>query len=299
MFSEFLTELNKKEIDVSFLGGKIKYSGPEQYINAEFIERLKKYKGELIKHLWPSECNYLMPINAEGSKVPFILVHGGDLNYSLSKYMGKDRPFYGFFHHGVKGEKFLYENVEELAKENINQLRKVLPQGPYFLGGYSFGGILAYEMAVQLIKLGQDVPLLALIDSTSPLACEPFRWYSNFFKINKSNILISSAVQLLRIVKLFICKSFIKIAKPIPIRLRLFYIIDKYKMLTSKYKPEKFNGDLLLFRASENKSPLKYLGWETLVNNIKLYDINATHLKIQKEKKNAEIIFAEIEKYLF
>jgi thioesterase domain-containing protein len=298
MLSEFLIELDKKEIDVSFSEGKIKYSGPKQYIDDEFIERLKKYKGELIKHLWPSECINLLPINTDGSKIPFILVHGGDLNYFLSEYMGKDQPFYGFFHHGFKGENFLYKNVEELAKDNINQLKKVLPKGPYFLGGFSFGGILAYEMAVQLLKLGQEVPLLALIDSTSPLAHEPFR-YRNFFKINKSNILIASAIQVLRVVKLSICICFIKIHKPIPIKLRLFYIMDRYKTLIRKYQPEKINGDLLLFRASENKSSLKYLGWETLVNNIKLFDIDANHLTIQKEKKNAEIIFAEIEKYLF
>jgi thioesterase domain-containing protein len=298
MFGEFLTELKQKEIYITFLEGKIEYNGPDHYINAQFIERLEKYKGKLIKHLWPSECTNIMPINAGGSKIPFILIHGDEINYSLSEYMGKDQPFYGFFHYGSKGENILFESVEELAKNYIYQLQKVLPHGPYYLGGFSFGGIIAFEMAIQLRKMEQEVSFLGMIDSTSPLAMEPFKWSSNFFKISGSNILVLPAVKLLRILKLSICKSFIKINKPIPAKLRTFYITDKYKILTRRYQPEKFDGAVLLFRARTNKSSFKYLGWEKLVNNIKMFNIDAGHLTIKREKKNVKIIFEEIEKYL-
>lgn len=296
MFSEFLTELKQKEIDISFSGGKIIYSGPEQYLDYQLIENIKKYKGKLIKHLWPPECTNMLPINTEGSKTPFIFVHGQKANYVLSEYLGKDQPVYGFFHYGSSGEKITFNNINLLAENYIAQIQKVLPDGPYLLGGFSFGGTLAFEIAIQLQKSGYNVPLLVLIDSVSPLAREPFRRYNNFFKIIKYKFLVPFALQVLRIVELSVCISFIKTNKPIPIKLRPFYIVDKYKKLTRKYQPEKFDGDILLFRASENKSSFKYMGWETLVNGIKLFHIDGKHLTLYSKIEIYALIKADIQK---
>ena len=69
-------------------------------------------------------------------------------------------------------------------------------------------------------------------------------------------------------------------------------------MLTRKYKPGKFDGGILLFRARENQSSFKYLGWETIVKNIKMFEIDADHWSIKCQKKNVELIFKEIKKFL-
>ena len=106
-----------------------------------------------------------MPINPLGTKIPFIMVYFEVMNYPLSDYLGKDQPFYGFLHYGSTGERIKYKNVESFAADYIIQLQKVIPKGPYFLGGFSFGGVLAFEMAVQLQKAGYEVPFLAMLDS--------------------------------------------------------------------------------------------------------------------------------------
>jgi thioesterase domain-containing protein len=185
-----------------------------------------------------------------------------------------------------------------MAKAYLDQLLVHKPEGPYLLGGFSFGGILAFEMAVQLKKLGQDVPLLALIDTSSPVAGESFQWQNNFFKIIKSNILVPPVMRVLNTGRLSLCESYIRLNKPVPLGLRHYYIINKYKNLVKKYQPEKFDGEILLFRASENKSSSRYLGWETFAKTIKVIGIEGDHLTTVGERSRFESIYSEIKKYI-
>jgi thioesterase domain-containing protein len=72
----------------------------------------------------------------------------------------------------------------------------------------------------------------------------------------------------------------------------------KYWNLTYKYTPEKFDGNILLFRSTENPFSLKYLGWENLVNDIRLVEIDGKHLEIFIGKDRSEILRNEIERHL-
>ena len=187
MFSQFLEELKQKQIEVSFLGGKIRYIGPEENITPDLIKKLKKYKGELIRHYWPRGCNNLISVSPAGTRTPIILIYCNNIIYHLSDYFGPDQPLYGFFDKGwLTGEKNVHKSVETIAKDYVNQLQKVLPDGPYFIGGHSLGGNLAYEMAVQLKKSGHEVPLLFVLDSKSPNKDKLFGWSSEIFHNYKS-----------------------------------------------------------------------------------------------------------------
>src|SRR5690606_6800186 len=99
--------------------------------------------------------NSLVTIKSTGSKTPIYLVHGGGLNVltfePLAKYMDKNQPIYALQALGLDGrkEKLLY-TMEDLAQHYISEILESNPTGPYILGGYSFGGLLAYEMARQL-----------------------------------------------------------------------------------------------------------------------------------------------------
>ncbi|WP_158621682.1 non-ribosomal peptide synthetase [Corallococcus aberystwythensis] len=103
---------------------------------------------------------------------PLFLVHGGGgsaLGYAeLVRQMGKDRPVYGLSASGLEGGALPPASIEALARDYLGQLRTVQPQGPYLLGGWSFGGLVALEMARQLQALGEQVELLALMDSSVP-----------------------------------------------------------------------------------------------------------------------------------
>lgn len=298
MFAEFLQELDEKSIKLTFSDGKLKYEGPEENLTPELIERLKQHKARIIRHLWPPECPNMLPVNPLGNKIPFVLVYFEVMNYCLSDYLGKDQPFYGFLHYGSRGEKIKYKSVESFAADYIIQLQKIIPKGPYFLGGFSFGGLLAFEIAIQLQKAGHEVPFLALLDSSTGLVKEEFCWQSNIYKIAKSNILGPTRRKISRLLRLFICEFFLFMKKPVPVLLRNFYIVNRYCALTERYKPSKFNGEVLLFRSEMSDSAHKYNGWETFVDKVNLVSFKGRHMAIARDKEFAEVIGKEFFRHL-
>ncbi|MUG99897.1 SDR family NAD(P)-dependent oxidoreductase [Scytonema sp. UIC 10036] len=117
----------------------------------------------------------LVVIQPNGSKPSLFLPHplGGEtLCYrTLAMHLGTDRPVYGLQPQGLDGRQALYTRVEDMAAHYIKEIQTVQPKGPYYLGGYSFGGIIAFEMAQQLYKQGEKVGILAMLDTTRP-GCE-------------------------------------------------------------------------------------------------------------------------------
>ncbi|MEH2354899.1 amino acid adenylation domain-containing protein [Nostoc sp.] len=110
----------------------------------------------------------LVAINSSGDKIPFFCMHGAGGNispyFNLSKRLGEDYPFYAL-ENTLDQEKPEIISVEETATRYLQEIRQVQPNGPYFLGGHCYGGVLAFEMAQQLQKLGQTVGLLVVIDA--------------------------------------------------------------------------------------------------------------------------------------
>jgi amino acid adenylation domain-containing protein len=103
---------------------------------------------------------------------PLFLVHGGGgalLSYAeLVQHFGDEWPIQGLFAPGLEGGELPPASMEALARLYVEQVRDEQPQGPYLLAGWSLGGMVAYEMARQLQSLGEQVELLALIDSHAP-----------------------------------------------------------------------------------------------------------------------------------
>ncbi|WP_163868729.1 amino acid adenylation domain-containing protein, partial [Myxococcus eversor] len=103
---------------------------------------------------------------------PLFLVHGGGgtvLGYTeLVRGLGTQRPIYGLSASGLDGGELPESSVEALARDYLAQLRTVQPRGPYLLGGWSFGGVVAHEMARLLEATGEKVDLLVMFDSHAP-----------------------------------------------------------------------------------------------------------------------------------
>ncbi|MDZ7960511.1 MAG: amino acid adenylation domain-containing protein [Aulosira sp. DedQUE10] len=115
----------------------------------------------------------LVSIQPDGSNPPFFCVHPifGVVfpYYELAHHLGKNQPFYGLQSIGIDGKNAPLTSVEDMATHYIEALRQVQPRGPYFLGGWSFGGVVAFEMAQQLQKSGDEVALLAMLDALAPI----------------------------------------------------------------------------------------------------------------------------------
>ncbi|WP_158501755.1 type I polyketide synthase [Vitiosangium sp. GDMCC 1.1324] len=114
----------------------------------------------------------LIALREGGSAAPLFLMHptGGDVNcyVPLANRLGEGRPIYALRAAGLGDSDT--ETLEKRVAKYIEQIRSVQERGPYLLGGWSTGGIFAYEMARQLRESGESVEHLILIDSWTPEA---------------------------------------------------------------------------------------------------------------------------------
>jgi thioesterase domain-containing protein len=85
--------------------------------------------------------------------------------YDLARFGDPEQPFFGLEFPGQAPGETALTQIEDMATRLLAEVRKIQPEGPYRLGGYSFGGIVAFEMAQQLFALGQDVSHLIMIDT--------------------------------------------------------------------------------------------------------------------------------------
>jgi acyl transferase domain-containing protein/thioesterase domain-containing protein len=121
-----------------------------------------------------SRYRHLVPMHPEkhGDGTPFFLVagmFGNVLNLRhLAQLCGADRPFYGLQARGLFGDMAPHATFEEAARDHLAEVRQVQPHGPYLLGGFSGGGLTAYEMARQLRAAGEEVALVVLLDTPLP-----------------------------------------------------------------------------------------------------------------------------------
>ncbi|MBX7255073.1 MAG: amino acid adenylation domain-containing protein [Candidatus Hydrogenedentes bacterium] len=118
----------------------------------------------------------IVPIQPRGSKPPFFCVHpapGTVFCYmALAKHMGEDRPFYGIQAPSVNGARVVFDSIEETARHYVSAVRAVQPEGPYYLGGHSSGGVVALELARLLKAEGCEVGAVVLLDSIAPLPAQ-------------------------------------------------------------------------------------------------------------------------------
>jgi amino acid adenylation domain-containing protein len=132
--------------------------------------------GELVNRLdmrsMDKRINVLLPIRAHGSKPPFFCIHpAGGLSWrymGLSRCVPADYPLYGLQARGLDGNDEPARSIPEMASDYIEQIRSVQRSGPYHVLGWSFGGIVAQEIAVQLRADGEQVGALVMMDAFPP-----------------------------------------------------------------------------------------------------------------------------------
>ncbi|MFY9912426.1 MAG: amino acid adenylation domain-containing protein [Candidatus Sulfotelmatobacter sp.] len=134
-------------------------------LQAPTVEQL----AAVLRDGWSGEWSSLVAMQPEGSKPPFFMVHGVGGNvlgfHSLARHMKPDHPFYGLQSRGLHGKHACHTRIEEMAAHYLDEIRTIQPTGPYHLGGFSLGGLVAYEMARQLLMHGESVSLLVLFDT--------------------------------------------------------------------------------------------------------------------------------------
>ena len=150
-----------------------------------FTNRTVEDLAALIREQKQEKTSSLVPIQTQGNKQAFFCVHpagGHVLCYQeLSQLLGNDRPFYGLQAQGFNQGEKVFTEVEDMAEFYVKNIQEFQPEGPLQIGGWSFGGVVAFEMAQQLLQQGREVSLLAILDSWVPILLDPNKKIDNLY----------------------------------------------------------------------------------------------------------------------
>jgi amino acid adenylation domain-containing protein len=280
--------------------------GGHSLITIQIVNRLEKEIGKRIPLAWifenttierfswmidsenkPFTWDTLVPLKATGTKVPIYLVHGFDLNIlpftCLARNMEDDQPVYGLQAMGLSGQSDPYDNMIDLAAHYVKEIVLSNPKGPYAIVGYSFGGVIAFEIAQQLKAMGKEVSMLAMFDSyaenldyyspkTQRIANKLRRQLPKFSYIVKSffkrpiTTIKYQYEWFTRRLNQFTSK--VKVEDMTPEQRHIQEIMWKYERAYLSYNIQKFDGSIDLFRVSERLYWLEdpeTMGWKPYV----------------------------------
>ncbi len=246
------------------------------------------FQGATVEHLAsllrqqakPGPQSSLVAIKPDGSKRPLFLVHpaGGHVfpYIYLAQHLDADQPCYGLQARGLEEGQEPHTRIEDMAAYYIEAMQTVQPAGPYLLGGWSMGGVVAFEMAQQLHAQGERVALLALLDGRIPTADETFPeedyeavlLVERYFGISFGPM--ESLAQLPKDEQLAFMLEQAKSAGLVPAEIdvsearRFVDLLKSDLRATQNYALHLYPGRIALFKASEElagTSPDPTLGW--------------------------------------
>lgn len=296
------------------------------------------FRGATIEHLATlieeenAVWSPLVAIQPEGENPPFFCVHGitGDVLWfrELASRLAPTQPFYGIQAFGLDGEHAPFSDIKEMAAQYVVEIQKKQPQGPYFLGGASFGGTVALEMARQLLVQGHQVGLLVIFDHYPPNIASNARygtlqrvifflqvlrnfprWLYNFGQLDMAAMFARAR----RKMKTYfspnghqrssngdvIAEDLIDYAASLPeYRKRL---IEAHYRAISVYGPQPYSGRVLLFRAKarslfQRGDPAT--AWKKLVgSSLDVKDVPGSHERMFTAP-NVEILADELKRGL-
>ena len=259
---------------------------------------------QTIENVIPSPC--LVPIQPHGNRPPFFCVHdanGHVLNYrDLARLVGTAQPFYGIQCRGLDGEEEPFTNMDDMAAHYIKEIKKVQPVGPYYIGGYSFGGRVAYVMAQQMRAAGEEIAFLGLFDVYSQagqqraLLRDWFRHHQTRLKglpasrmpaylwLRVSNLIKMIYMTLRRKSYAAVWHFFKSRGKPLP---RFLYLpVPANDMVRASYRARAYDGDATLFKAERYAwtHADQHEGWHRLIKGkLTIRPISGRHYEIVKQ----------------
>lgn len=260
----------------------------------------------------PYSTSTLASIQPKGTKPPLFLFQGVGIYYPLSSLLGEDQPVYGLAIEMIDDSQLWFERIADLVALYVQEIKTIQPHGPYYLGGLSFGGMVALEAAQQLQSQGEEVALLALFDTWDPKAytihslkkrllthlrkfCQsPFQYlflkltYTNKFKfLSRFNLNLSPQNH------------------PEKNDNQLDKVTKTYLKAQQDYVPQLYSGRVALFKAMADYEDMltfgdfeDQFGWSKLITGeLEIINIAGDHFGILKEPY-VETLARELERRL-
>jgi acyl transferase domain-containing protein/thioesterase domain-containing protein len=257
------------------------------------------------------QFSILFPVQPEGKRPPLFLVAGAhtnryfDIENMKSSYeedflsyfsmlvgsLGMDQPVYGFRPKGLLLDEKPHPNVRVMASHYIRALKKIQPQGPYFIGGECIGGVVAYEMAVQLQKSGDQVAQLIMMDTPRSTFLFQLKEEYRILKIHIKKG-IKDALSYMRTTDRRYWKKdtmpwislLLSVVLPITKnqRIKRRVVIGSYQYLRKlmSYRPKGYQGKVTFIVNEEWHKDRFLLGWrEELGNRVNIQVVPGAHLE--------------------
>ncbi|MBV9774662.1 MAG: amino acid adenylation domain-containing protein, partial [Gemmatimonadetes bacterium] len=260
------------------------------------------------------DASPLVPIRASGGRPPLFFVHpvGGDvLCYApLNRHLGADQPFYGLRSRALTGGA-ADATVEAMASDYVAVLREAQRAGPYRLGGWSMGGVVAFEMARQLEAAGERVEVLALVDSMIPaLAGRSFpqseavlvRTFAADLGLPLDDALLSAGGDAEADTREYVRRVLeaARSAGLVPPDLGFEQVWHLYGIFRAnlramyEYRPGGYGGRVTLLRAAEHDpAEGEILGWESVAaGGVETRVVPGNHFTLVREPHAAELASA-------
>jgi amino acid adenylation domain-containing protein len=246
----------------------------------------------------------LVSIKAGGNKPPLYIVHGTGLTvlvfHFLAKGLDPDQPVFGLQARGLNGVDEPFDTMEDIAACYISEMLEQNPDGPYNLAGYSFGGIVAFEMAKQLEAMGKQVNMLAIFDTYADNSVHFDDWTIKMSKkfmrqFPKFKFILQSFIKhpgktftyQLNFVKSKLNRLLVPtglVDKKLEEDEHLEHadkINQKHDIAFEKYKMKPYNGTIDLFRVKSRMYYLDdpiYLGWKPFaLQGLNIHEISGDH----------------------
>ncbi len=236
-----------------------------------------------------SEYRTIIPIQETGTRPPFFCVHGGAggslFMRELSRRLGPDQPFYGIEPEGLDGLAFRRTTVEAMAEHYLSEIAKVQPKGPYYIGGYCFGGLVAFEMAQQLIRRGEQPAFLGLFSAelrynhrelpsrpalqpAKPVSARLTTLVSSPFKVVR-NLTTAAMWDIRTKSSRHILPRLASWGVRVPPSMRTSYVTQSLGKAERNYKPAPYPGPVVLFYGRDNNEYGPNLGWDGLAEEVR------------------------------
>jgi thioesterase domain-containing protein/aryl carrier-like protein len=263
----------------------------------------------------PFEQQHVRSKNTGGAARPFFMVHGGNrLLNALRDALGPDQPIHQLPAHWEDANLSYGISLEELAEEALEPLLDIQPHGPYLIGGYSFGAVIAFEMAQRLIQRGDEVKLMFMLDPpenprvfksvwsdferlTEAVEAEPdsrrTRHVEQLRELNflqrlyyladkvRGHILhyVSKAGLSARFFYSRCCRA---LGFPIPASIRKLYVFRTYFAAAGQYEIQALSAPVLLFRAIQGAHKYDAAVWQSVARHgLTLEEFDCKHIDLQ------------------
>ena len=261
---------------------------------------------------WTPPWSSLVPLQPLGSKPPFFFVHGMGGNVyvyvNLARSLAADQPVYGIQSEDCKGAKNGARSIEELASHYVEEIRSFQGEGPYYLGGYSLGGWIAFEIARQLTEQRQKVQMLAFLDTdlccrvTTPevflmhlrhslpyLAGRVGFHARQFFEMNIAEQVDYVKGRWTALHKILLKPLRQTLLKPValedsnatPAPAMNFEGVD-YRVLCERYRPAKYSGTVDLFKTDEMDPACPIFLNKLVRGGVKIHRVPGSHRSMMK-----------------